>query len=73
MLRGLTGLSRLGGTTTPALSSGQAVGDYERGRPSYPAEAVDWMLRRAGSVADVVDVGAGTGTFTKALVEPVSA
>ncbi|WEO77213.1 class I SAM-dependent methyltransferase [Cryobacterium sp. SO2] len=54
--------------TTHALSFGQAVGDYERGRPSYPAEAVDWMLQRAGSVVDVVDVGAGTGKFTASLV-----
>jgi SAM-dependent methyltransferase len=54
--------------TTDALSFGRAVGDYERGRPSYPAEAVDWILRRAGSVAAAVDVGAGTGKFTASLV-----
>lgn len=54
--------------TTDALSFGQAVGDYERGRPSYPVEAVDWMLQRAGAVVDAVDVGAGTGKFTASLV-----
>ena len=54
--------------STDALSFGRAVGDYERGRPSYPRDAVDWMLERAGTVADVVDVGAGTGKFTASLV-----
>jgi len=53
--------------TSDALSFGQAVGDYELGRPGYPAEAVDWALSRAGAVADVVDVGAGTGKFTASL------
>jgi SAM-dependent methyltransferase len=51
-----------------ALSFGRAVGDYERGRPSYPLEAVDWMLAQAGHPHDVVDVGAGTGRFTASLV-----
>ena len=55
--------------TTHALSFGQAVGDYERGRPGYPGDAVDWMLQRAGAAADVVDVGAGTGKFTASLVD----
>jgi SAM-dependent methyltransferase len=54
--------------TRDALSFGQAVGDYELGRPSYPAEAVDWMLRRAGPMVDAVDIGAGTGKFTASLV-----
>jgi len=51
-----------------ALSFGKAVGDYDRGRPGYPGEAVDWALARAGGVVDVVDVGAGTGKFTASLV-----
>jgi SAM-dependent methyltransferase len=54
--------------TTDALSFGQAVGDYERGRPNYPPQAIEWLLHRAGPVADVVDVGAGTGKFTAALL-----
>ena len=54
--------------TTDALSFGQAVGDYELGRPGYPPEAVDWILAQAGTVLDVVDVGAGTGKFTASLV-----
>jgi SAM-dependent methyltransferase len=59
---------RLSAMTTDALSFGRAVDDYERGRPSYPAAAVDWMLRTAGSVTRVVDVGAGTGKFTASLL-----
>lgn len=40
---------------------------YHSARPSYPAEAVQWILGdRAG---DVVDVGAGTGLFTRLLVD----
>jgi SAM-dependent methyltransferase len=44
---------------------------YARARPSYPAAAVDWLveqleLRRGG---ELVEVGAGTGTFTALLVE----
>jgi SAM-dependent methyltransferase len=54
--------------TEHALSFGQAAGDYERGRPGYPREAVDWLLERAGRPHDVVDVGAGTGKFTTSLV-----
>jgi SAM-dependent methyltransferase len=55
-----------------ALSFGRNVGDYDRGRPSYPADALDWILEQtdpahpAGS--RVVDLGAGTGKFTAGLV-----
>lgn len=36
---------------------------YARGRPSYPAELVDWVVREAGlqSGARVADLGCGTG------------
>jgi SAM-dependent methyltransferase len=45
----------------------QVAGAYERGRPGYPDEAVRWL---AGDEArDVVDLGAGTGKLTRALVE----
>jgi SAM-dependent methyltransferase len=50
-----------------ALSFGQNVGDYERGRPGYPDDAADWMLAHVDPRA-VVDVGAGTGKFTASLV-----
>ena len=49
-------------------SFGTQAAAYERGRPSYPPEAIDWML--AGSNArDVLDLAAGTGKLTARLVE----
>jgi SAM-dependent methyltransferase len=39
--------------------------EYDRLRPSPPAEAVDWLLPEHCEV--VVDVGAGTGLMTRAL------
>jgi SAM-dependent methyltransferase len=51
----------------PSLSFGAEAAAYERGRPSYPPEAIDWLLpARAG---DVLDLGAGTGKLTTRLVE----
>ncbi|WP_438352517.1 class I SAM-dependent methyltransferase [Microbacterium sp. CJ88] len=41
------------------------AGVYAAARPSYPAAAVDVLLDGAGP--DVVDVGAGTGLFTRLL------
>jgi len=50
-----------------SLSFGAEAAAYERGRPSYPPEAIDWLLP-AGSRA-VLDLGAGTGKLTTRLVE----
>jgi ubiquinone/menaquinone biosynthesis C-methylase UbiE len=49
----------------------RAAGDYERGRPGYPAEVVDRMRREIGIEAGqtVVDLAAGTGKLTRRLVE----
>lgn len=43
---------------------------YERARPSYPQEAVDWLVERTGIGPGrvVADVGAGTGKLTRLLV-----
>lgn len=57
-----------------ARSFGSAADAYEHGRPGYPADAVDWAVRgdvdgeRPAPPLRVVDVGAGTGKFTRALV-----
>jgi SAM-dependent methyltransferase len=48
-----------------ATSFGAAAHVYERGRPPYPPEAVDWLLP-AGRPR-VVDLGAGTGKLTREL------
>jgi SAM-dependent methyltransferase len=50
-----------------SLSFGQEAAAYERGRPSYPPEAIDWLLQ--DGARDVLDLGAGTGKLTIRLVE----
>jgi SAM-dependent methyltransferase len=50
-----------------SLSFGSAAAAYERGRPSYPPEAIDWLLPRGAR--QVLDLGAGTGKLTTRLAE----
>ncbi|MBA0045658.1 class I SAM-dependent methyltransferase [Mycobacteroides sp. LB1] len=50
-----------------SLSFGSQAVAYERGRPSYPPEAIDWLL--PAGTRDVLDLGAGTGKLTTRLVE----
>ena len=50
-----------------SLSFGEEAAAYERGRPSYPPEAIDWLLPSRAS--DVLDLGAGTGKLTVRLAE----
>lgn len=49
-----------------ARSFGSAADAYARGRPSYPEDAVRFVLPRVP--CSVVDVGAGTGKLTEVLV-----
>jgi SAM-dependent methyltransferase len=48
----------------------EAARAYERGRPDYPAEALDRMVQdlEIGRAATVLDLGAGTGKLTRMLV-----
>ncbi len=47
------------------LSFGAAAVTYERARPSYPDEAIDWLL--PPGARRVLDLGAGTGKLTRGL------
>jgi len=48
-----------------ASSFGAVADQYDRVRPGYPDEAVDWML--PAGARRVVDLGAGTGKLTRLL------
>jgi SAM-dependent methyltransferase len=50
----------------PYTAFAAVAGAYERGRPGYPEEAVRWLA--GDEPHDVVDLGAGTGKLTRALV-----
>jgi SAM-dependent methyltransferase len=46
-------------------SFGRAAALYDRARPAYPCEAIEWML--GPEPLRVVDLGAGTGIFSREL------
>jgi len=45
---------------------GNFAQDYDRWRPGYPLEAIDWLV--PPSAARIADVGAGTGKLTGLLL-----
>ena len=49
-----------------ARSFGSVAEAYDRGRPSFPPEAVQWLVGQ--DAATVLEVGAGTGKLTEQLV-----
>jgi ubiquinone/menaquinone biosynthesis C-methylase UbiE len=50
-----------------AHSFGGVAEAYERGRPTYPAEAVRWMLGEQPQI--VLELGAGTGKLTRVIAD----
>ena len=63
-------MTRLPPRTHPAVRGFDRAADaYERGRPDYPATAVRHLGRvlHLGPSRTVVDLGSGTGKFTRAL------
>ena len=50
-----------------ARSFGSVADAYDRGRPSYPLEAAQWLTGERP--ATVLELGAGTGKLTRQLVE----
>lgn len=53
-----------------ARSFDSSADTYERGRPTYPAEALNWLsaVLGLGPGRSVVDLAAGTGKLTRLLV-----
>jgi SAM-dependent methyltransferase len=57
----------IAGRARRAGAFAQVAGEYERGRPGYPREAIAWLL--GARPLDVLDIGAGTGKLTAALLD----
>jgi ubiquinone/menaquinone biosynthesis C-methylase UbiE len=50
-----------------ASSFARVAQEYERGRPGYPHEAIQWLL--GSEPLEVLDLGAGTGKLSEALLD----
>jgi ubiquinone/menaquinone biosynthesis C-methylase UbiE len=53
------------GSPPPQRSFGPVADAYDRARPSYPEEAVNWMVGSGRSM--VLELGAGTGKLTEVM------
>ncbi|WP_394552621.1 class I SAM-dependent methyltransferase [Agromyces sp. MMS24-JH15] len=58
-------MTAVGGPIDQARSFGLVASVYHSARPGYPVEAVSWLI---GDAARILDLGAGTGKLTQALV-----
>ncbi len=54
-------------TVDRARSFGPVADAYDRGRPTYPAEAAAWLV--GGEAKVVLELAAGTGKLTRELVD----
>jgi SAM-dependent methyltransferase len=63
-------MSRARRTASADVGYTRAAAAYERGRPGYPPDAVDYLAARLrlGPGRTVVDLAAGTGKLTRALL-----
>lgn len=63
-------MSRARRTASADVGYARAAPAYERGRPGYPPDAVDYLAARLrlGPGRTVVDLAAGTGKLTRALL-----
>jgi ubiquinone/menaquinone biosynthesis C-methylase UbiE len=68
--RSLPGIACLSFSTQTRAASKRSQGFYERARPEYPHDAVAWLSEklRIDEHSTVLDLGAGTGKLTRALV-----
>lgn len=62
----MSDLHEASAATTPGLSYASVADLYDRARPSYPAEAVAWMV--GPEPRSVLELGAGTGKLTEVLL-----
>ena len=55
-------------TVASSRSFGAAASVYHQARPGYPIAAIEWLV---GDAVRVLDLGAGTGKLTAALVADI--